>query len=155
MKSRALVLGTVVCLVVGVAAGHAKTTKTVKVDCARGDSINEALGAKGDELIVEISGMCHENVLIERSFVTLKGADPGSDGVVGLPPAGPDVSGLAVVKILRADSVRLENLTVQGGANHGILAGWGDPLEIVNCHVVDNARFGITSWFGSHVFCTG
>jgi hypothetical protein len=41
-----------------------KTSATVKVDCAKGDSINTALlsNAKAQGLIIEISGMCHDTV---------------------------------------------------------------------------------------------
>lgn len=156
MKSRRLVVGTAACLLVMASVGEAKTTKTVRVDCTKGDSINAALQDKAEELIVEIKGMCHEDVRIGRSFVTLRGTDLGTDGIVGSSPAEPDPPGLrlAVVQITRADSVRLENLLITGG-RHGIFASHGETTQIVNCRVADFDRTGIISWIGSHVFCTG
>src|SRR6185503_4060518 len=60
-----------------------KTTTTVKVDCAKGDTINAALASnpKVQRLTIEISGMCHENVVVTRDRVTLRGSDPAHDGI--------------------------------------------------------------------------
>jgi hypothetical protein len=52
-----------------------KTTATVRVDCVKGDSINAALltNTKAQRLTIDISGMCHENVVVTRDRVTLHG----------------------------------------------------------------------------------
>jgi hypothetical protein len=52
-------------------------TLTVAVNCSAAESINEALERKAEELIVEITGSCHEDVVIERNNVTLRGVTPG------------------------------------------------------------------------------
>lgn len=89
--------------------------KTILVDCDKGDSINKALEEKADELIIEIRGMCRENVTISRDWVTFRGHDPEVDGIEsqtddtfagGLTPA---------VVAWSANGVVLENLTLRGG----------------------------------------
>lgn len=72
----------------GAGAAFAGSTKTVTVDCSKGQSINAALDDKSEELVVEVEGFCHEKVVIRRSGVTLRGSDPALDGIVG-PAAGP------------------------------------------------------------------
>ncbi|MBI2835747.1 MAG: hypothetical protein HYX76_15105, partial [Acidobacteria bacterium] len=62
---------------------NAQTSATVKVKCAQGDSINKAIGQhpNAESLVVEISGMCSENVVVTRDRVTLRGTDPAGDGI--------------------------------------------------------------------------
>ena len=61
----------------------AQTTVTVKVDCTKGGSINKALDQNKNarSLILEIGGMCTENVIVTRDRVTLRGINPSIDGI--------------------------------------------------------------------------
>ena len=88
---------------------------TVRIDCKKGGSINEALKVNAKELIIEIQGMCKENVTVSRDWVTLRGRDPKKDGIEsqmadlysdGLRPA---------VVGWKASRLVLENLTLRGG----------------------------------------
>jgi len=80
--------------------------KTVIVDCEKGDSINEALEEKADELVIEIVGTCQEDVVIERNNVTLRGAGSGATVVAASSTA---------IYLDRVSRVSLENLSAQGG----------------------------------------
>ena len=87
---------------------------TVAVDCTdpnptKHDSINDALTNPAKELIIEIRGMCRENVLVERDYVTLLGADPTVDGIQALS----DEDDALMVR--GAFGARLENLRLTGG----------------------------------------
>lgn len=96
--------------------GHQLVTKTpalrvVQVDCTRGKSIMKALEKKADELIIEIEGICTEDVEIRRDRVTLRGTDPAQDGIRA---ATTDEAFSATVFVREARLVRFENLSFQG-----------------------------------------
>lgn len=108
--------------------------KTVKVNCTKSQSITGALNdpanVTADALIIEISGVCKENVTINRDRVTLRGHDPAIDGIEsrtedpggGLTPA---------VVVWRADDVVVENLTLRGGmSTNGTLTGFRQPVFV-------------------------
>jgi len=128
-------------LLSGATAATAKAKK-IKVRCDRGGSINAALMNDAEELIVEISGFCDENVVIRRDHVTLLGEDPATDGIRGV---GPDHLDHAVVRIEDVYYVRLENLTITGGPRNGVLQYYGDRIELVNCRVTDNGTAGLAT----------
>ena len=76
-------LGTCLLLCSGMTiAVKGKATKTVKVDCFKGKSINAALNANKnvDELTIEIDGICYENVIVDRDNVTLRGINLYENG---------------------------------------------------------------------------
>ena len=107
---RCAIVGVALILLAGLVAeaGSAPGVKTIRVDCNRGDSINQALADKADGLIIEIQGTCQEDVVVARDDVTLLGL--GSD---------PTVIAQAnnAIWIDRASRVTLENLTVTGSTN--------------------------------------
>ena len=143
MKSKTLVLGTMLCLVLCAAAGQAKTTKTVQVDCAKGDSINAALEEKADALIVEISGFCSEAVVIGRDDVTLRGGHPALDGIEapGPPPEGGELP--SPLTIYEAGGFAVERLTLRDGQDGVRLRGGsiGSTVgELVDCRVEGNVN---------------
>jgi len=135
-----LVVGLCLALLVGAAPGSAKEGKTVKVDCAKGDSINGALADKSDPLVIEISGMCHEHVVIHRSYVTLIGTDPAVDGIKG-PVEGEPYEGLVEVGS-GATAVELKNLTVAGSGKRGVWVRTAGRVKITNCWLLDNDLLG-------------
>ena len=129
-------------------------TRTVKVDCSRGKSINKALKKhkNADELIIEIDGICYENVRIaDRRRVTLIGDNRVKDGIHGV---STDLEGLTrgtTIVISRSAGVRLENLTISGGIRHGISVGYSNATRVEDCIVEGNAVSGLTILASSNV----
>jgi hypothetical protein len=90
------------------AAAEAKDesgSKTIAVDCGKGGSINNALKDTASKLIIQIRGVCHEDVVIARDDVTLRGVDPDATVVAQANQA---------IRIDRASRVTLEDLKVTG-----------------------------------------
>lgn len=115
-------------------------TVTVAVDCGIGDSIGDALETPADALTIQITGICNENVVIERSNVTLVGSDKTTDGIHGVatgaqfePP---------VVRVLRSSDVQLENLTIANGPRHGVVTEYS-KVAMDHCDVTGNSGWGL------------
>lgn len=123
-----------------------QATKTVKVDCTKGKSINTALNANQhvDQLTIEIDGICYENVHVENAEnVTLIGDDPDEDGINGVSTDPSAVVGTTIT-IRRSTRVTLENLKITGGANNGIGVSYSNAIRVENCIVEDNAVHGLS-----------
>jgi len=133
------------CFCVSIAV-KGQTTKTVKVDCTKGKSINAALNANRHvfRLTIEIDGICYENVDIsDRKRVTLIGDDREEDGIHGV---STDLDGPTrgiTIQIGRTAGVTLENLTISGGARHGISVSYSNANTVENCIVEGNAIVGL------------
>lgn len=115
MKSCLYVFVTAVWLLAfGASAAIAQTTATVNVDCSKGKSINKALDQhkNAQSLIVEIEGMRHENVVVTRDSVTLRGANPATDGIQAVANA---TQIDAALWVRGAHQVVDENLKLTGG----------------------------------------
>lgn len=152
MKSWTIVFGIAVCLTLLASAGQAGTTKTIKVDCFKGDSINAALEDKAEELIVEISGFCQEKVVIRRSGVTLRGSDPALDGIRGI-----GAGGRALVEVWDSSShayldetldVTLESLSLTD-SGIGLFVS-GSTVRLANCRFLGHAESG--AFFAADAF---
>lgn len=131
--NRGLVLGCAVLVLLTCFAAEAKDKsgiKTIVVKCDKGDSINEALEDKADELIIEIRGICQEDVVISRSDVTLRGVDPDATVVAQSEQA---------IRIDRASRVTLEDLTVRGSTGPG-LSGIGIFVDTSTGVTVSNVK---------------
>lgn len=150
MNTRLYVGAVAALLMVGSTAGAANTE--VRVDCSKGQSINRALRHAADDLVVEISGLCEENVVVNRERVTLRGADPTADGIRA---ATLDTPG-SFALLVRSSYVRVENLMITGGQTYGLVVShtsgygrfeWGsDPgVEVVNCRIVNNPGIGLSA----------
>lgn len=116
----------------GKAKPDGSAVKTIKVDCAKGESINEALAKSDEELVIEISGMCEEIVMVDRGRVTLRGTDPTRDGIRG-EEGHPTYWG--VLNIHHADFVRIENLTLamSGDLEYGVVVVLSEGVNFANC----------------------
>ncbi len=142
------VLGKVgVCVLVvlaGVGAAQAATTKTINVDCTRGDSINAALADKAEVLVVEVRGTCVEDVVVRRRNVTLHGSSATTDGIEAATPT--NLEGAAVL-LDDADQVVLENLTLSGGGREGLrLQESGPTITVRNCRFEGNRTYGVAAF---------
>lgn len=117
-----------------------KALKTVVVRCDKGQSVQAALDANSGPVVIEIQGICTENVRIERrSDVTLRGkrSDPSQDGLSG--PADP--TRYATLEIRYASRLVLQDLSFDGGTRG--VALWYSDGEISNCDFNDNSVGGL------------
>ena len=141
------------------------------VDCDAGDTVGAALADAQDHpgpVNIAISGVCEENVDINRDDVTLSGLDQ-TDGIRG--PFSSEAG--ATVHISAAHRVKLENMTIIGGGSDGIatspgaffdvdgvtvrdVLGWGirvdkgSTADLRNC-TVENVTYGGVASFGGAV----
>lgn len=115
---------------------------TEKVNCNKGESINKALTKHADApaLVVEIRGVCHENVVVTRDRVTLRGADPDDDGIQAV--ANVEQTD-AAVWVRDAQLVTIENLELTGGFSGLLASNVGVPfLRLKNCRLEGNNQWG-------------
>jgi hypothetical protein len=92
---------------------------TVSVDCTRGQSVNKALGKLPSdsevELVVEIHGMCEENVVVRGlTNVTLRGTDPEQDGISAVSQENDMFPFGGALTITESYAIRVESLMVTG-----------------------------------------
>jgi hypothetical protein len=128
------------------AAAPAKVpkSKTVVVDCRKGESLAAALGEEAEQLIVEIHGICSEDTKVLRGNVTIRGTDPAVDGIRGVAKAGSASSLGATTAALevRGSGVVIEKLRLTGGALYGLLVVGSQGTEVRNCRLVENGELG-------------
>ena len=120
-------------------AAAAKTAKTLTVDCAKGQSIQAAIDQGSPPLVVEVRGVCHENVSIRGKEVTLRGIDPATDGLQGVETTPPTLAALTVFYV---DGAAIENLSISGGPGTGV-ATWFSHVTMTNVRVVGNGATGV------------
>jgi hypothetical protein len=145
-----------VVLDLGIPTGAAHAAKPVDgafailVDCAAGQSINDALAKlpSGKRAVLTIRGTCVENVVVNRDDVTLRAEAPGA-GVSG-PAAEANRSAIVV----EASRVMLDGLTVTGPWN-GIVGVGAARLTIQNCTVSGVGRTGIVFFHNSNGLVEG
>lgn len=101
----------------------APASRTVNVDCAKGQRIQDALGRDADELRINVDGFCRENVIVRRSNVHLAGTDPNFDGIQGIleGPESPLSAINGALTIDGAQNVRVENLGIRGNPHTGVI----------------------------------
>ncbi|MBW2714071.1 MAG: right-handed parallel beta-helix repeat-containing protein, partial [Deltaproteobacteria bacterium] len=128
----------ILCFLVVSSASAAPATATVSVDCHKGQKISNALNRPADELIIEISGICEEDVEISRTHVTLRGTDPLTDGIRPV-PGGPERQ---VITLVGANFINLENLSLTG-AFTGIGINYTFGVLVSNCIIKDNSFSGV------------
>lgn len=131
----------------------ADDTRTVNVVCSRGDSIQAALQKHPNKkLIVEIRGICREDVLVRRDYVTLRGSDPTVDGIQGVETV--NQVAFSTLKVYASIEFTMENLLVTGGVRNGVGIIGTSPAFVKNCRFLDNGNFGFTL-ASSTVIATG
>jgi hypothetical protein len=123
----------------------------VHVDCDSGDSIAEALAQPADQLVIEIRGICTENVLVSRNNVKLRGSDPLVDGIhaQGGGVWFPTPNAIAVDGVTYS-GVRIQNLQL-GGAPGGSypLGVFHSNVRVENCRLQNSSHYG--AWLSDSV----
>ena len=117
----------------------AKVGGSPVVDCTKGDSLQAAIDKSADGDVLEVRGLCNENVKIVRKRLALHGLDPLTDGVVGVvatPPAN------AALELWYSENLRVENLSFVHPTGHG-LGLWYSAAEALNCRMVGNPLSGV------------
>lgn len=118
-------------------------TATVNVDCPQ-NKIQRALERHPnvETLIVEIRGMCDENVVLTRDRVTLRGADPASDGIRAV-TALTQID--AALWVRGARNVTVQNLKLTGGYTGLLATEVSTPqLSVLNSRLEGNSFWGVT-----------
>ena len=137
--NRGLGLGCAVLVLLTCFAAEAKDgsgVKTILVDCDKGQTIGKALEKKAYALIIEISGTCQEEVVIERNNVTLRGIMPGATVVAASSSA---------IFLDRVSRVSIENLSVQGGTEEaGVLVWQSTGISVSDLVVEEGESKGMT-----------
>jgi hypothetical protein len=128
------------------AGADADKSKVIAVDCDAGQSITKALkrAKPGDTILV--AGTCHERLAITQP-VTLDGGGSASIDGTGVAQAqqvqmaAPEFDGLVVID--GVTNVHLVGLTIQNGANNGIVAAHGAAVALRNITTQNNTLTGI------------
>jgi len=105
--------------------------KTVTVDCAKGEKIQDAVDKNAAPLDILVKGLCVESVRIEDKDFTLRGTDPLLDAIQGT-----TVAGLTIVDV---NSAIVQNL----GFVNGVMAGlsiFDSSVSMTNCRVTGNVN---------------
>jgi hypothetical protein len=123
----------------------AAAARTTVVDCDQGKTVQRAVDRADDGDTVEVRGICHENVRIERKRLTLRGLDPALDGIQGV-AATPGVPALA---IYYTDGVSIENLSFSDGPDRGV-GMWFSHVTMTGCRIDGNGGTGL--WVSSSSF---
>ncbi len=110
---------------------------TLDVDCGAGDTVADALdlaAGRTGPVTIRIQGVCHENVLISRSDITLEAAGPGDGfGATGAPGR--------LVEVVGAHGVHFGQLTFSLGVDEvGIRASDGAQVSAVGLVMANGAN---------------
>ena len=121
-------------------------SKTVAVDCTLGQKIQAAIDREDGPLVVDVHGICEENVNIVRKNVTLRGVDPLTDGIDGV-VTNPQ---FAAFRLRYVEFAQVQNLTIRNGPLTGISAAFS-TLILDNCRITGHASIGIQVSQGTFV----
>lgn len=111
--------------------------RTVSVDCSAGDTVTEALKLPAHELTVEISGLCVEDVVIDRDRVTLIGVTPDAGLRGSRTTPGP------IVLIRGASAISLQDLLITGGETIGMRIQRNGEARLRNVQLTETPFFGL------------
>jgi hypothetical protein len=127
---------------------------TFRVKCNTGATVNGVLaglvesppqpGSIGVErqVVIEIEGLCYENVTLRRDRVTLRGVDPMVDGLSGVLVPGVTID--ATLSVRDSGHVRIENLMLTGEVGRGLFLMNSD-VQVFNARIVNNPQHGVTA----------
>lgn len=112
---------------------------TLTVDCARGQSITQALKLADNlrrPLVLVVKGTCNENIKIDRDDVSLKG-DPQAGGTINASSAD------SAITVSGAHRILIDRLNVRGGNPRGISLVGGSNVDISNSDIQSAVSHGI------------
>jgi hypothetical protein len=132
------------------APASSASSKTVAVDCTMGQSLQAAINREDGPLVIDVNGICNENVTVIRKDVTLRGSDPLTDGIQGVVA----VPQFPALRFRYVDSGRVENFSISNGPGPGMAAVFSH-LTLVNCRVTGNGGAGMVVTEGSFADATG
>ncbi|MEM9555448.1 MAG: right-handed parallel beta-helix repeat-containing protein [Acidobacteriota bacterium] len=107
-------------------------TRTIRVNCDHGGTLNRALKAFGPRLTIEFKGTCTEDLVIRRDDVTLRGSDANATLIGGIQIDGSSrvaISDFLVkdntqlegaIEALAGSSVAIHDMVVENSGNRGI-----------------------------------
>ena len=150
--------------------------KPITVDCARKDRIQQAIDQNPGGTVIEIRGLCIENVRIDHKEVTLRGANPATDGIRSLTTTPAltitDSDNVVIEHLSLSDnpgtaiqmsesSVLLEDCVING--NNAEAAGGLSAIHATShtfvraghLTVSNNQRRGVTVQRSASFFCVG
>jgi parallel beta-helix repeat protein len=158
---RFLSFAVVTAMVASLAVALPAEAKTI--DVMPGQSIQDAVDAAhpGDVIVVH-PGVYHENVLVQKNDITLKGSGASSDGTVLVPPANPKGpnkgNGITVIGQVdfktgkvksRTHGDRVSGFLIKGFPDFGIFGDGTDDFVFAHNKAVANGEYGI-SGFNMH-----
>lgn len=111
------------------AGGPASNTTLVNVDCAKGQTITDALARNGANLEIVLSGTCNEVARVTRDNVIIRGN------------AGAVLNG--TIDVFGASNVTVQNLTIRNGADSCIFIRHNAGVIVRNAIIEDCAVRGI------------
>jgi parallel beta-helix repeat protein len=127
----------------------AEGAKTVFVDCNKGKSLQKAIDDNPGPAVIEVSGLCYENVRIKNGWlVTLRGNDPATDGIRGERDY-PNFS--AALEIRRSSRISIENLSINDSLGIGLLVTYSNSVTLENCWFTGNGSLGVYLAYASRM----
>ncbi|MDP3522303.1 MAG: hypothetical protein Q8S02_16955 [Hydrogenophaga sp.] len=119
--------------------GSSNAPINLAVDCNNGETINGALASVGgaaNQLNIEITGECMEQVVLRRSDVHLQGVSPDA-GITG---------NFALFAVDGASNISADSLTLDGGL--AALACLDNAAVVGSNLVLENSNSGVLAHFG-------
>ena len=104
--------------------------KPIQVDCTKGSSVQSAIDKNPGTIVIEIRGVCTENVSVENRQVTLRGLDPANDGIVS-----PNTT--SALFIADSNSFVIENLSLSNNPGQALQV-WDSFVAMTNCVLSNN-----------------
>jgi len=138
IKNTFLLISSCLVFTISLSVSAKKPSNVVQVDCDKGGRIMQALNNPAEELVIEISGMCEEEVIVNRSNVTFRGTDPLIDGI--RPKPGQLLNN--ALNLFGVHRVNIENLRLTG-ANVGLGMNNSFAVDIINCRIEGNDSVGV------------
>jgi hypothetical protein len=152
--------------------GAPRPPRVVRTHCDQGGSLNRALTLPGDDLIVEFTGDCREDVILRRGRVTLQGIAPGARILGDASNPGPSIAVIGAgavtlrdltvssqdgvaVQVVRSAGVALISTRIEGATAFGLLVDEGSSVVLVNSRSNGNGQLGIAAFGNSNLSVNG